>query len=186
MPLGDSLSLHHQGELICKREWHRGEQPRISCRNNSVRGDQCPARVCCVVQLGPGAEAAEGANGVTVFFVAGGEVRVGKWFLGTAPGWSGWRNRGDLRKQIFMSLEQKKGDGGTWVHIGLNSIADQRHSQWKNLQWKQSLVNGHLNILVCGSYSKKANCLSGGLIQDWWYNFHPEKSSCYHCSLCFS
>lgn len=123
MPLGDSLSLHHQGELICKRELQRGEQPGISCRNNTVRGDQCPVGVCCVVQLGPGAEASEGANGVTIFFVAGGEVRVGKWFLGTAPGWSGWRNRGDLRKQTFMSLEQKKGDRGTWVHIGLNSIA---------------------------------------------------------------
>lgn len=74
MPLGDSLSLHHQGELICKTELQRGEQPRISCRNNSVRGDQCPAGICCVVQLGPGAEVAEGPNGVTIFFVAGGEV----------------------------------------------------------------------------------------------------------------
>ena len=56
------LSIARVRELICKRELQTGEQTRISCRNATVRGDQCPAGLRCVAQLGPGAEAAEGAD----------------------------------------------------------------------------------------------------------------------------
>lgn len=56
-----------------------GEQTRISCRNTGVKGDQCPARVRCVAQLGLGTEAAVGADGVIVFFVVGGAAGSGRW-----------------------------------------------------------------------------------------------------------
>lgn len=64
-----------------------------------------------------------GADGVIVFFVVGGTAGSGRWgggSQGTAPDWSGWRNRVDLGKQTFRSLQGKMGGGRTWVQNGLD------------------------------------------------------------------
>lgn len=84
-------------------------------------------------------------------------MAVGKWFSGTAPRRSGWRN-----KETFFYESGGEHSGGR--DLGPKWAEPKGWTEafrMKRSNRKRSILKGDDHALVCGSYSRKADCLVG-------------------------